>query len=48
MYAYVAIAFAGGVCGAYFGSLKFNQTLLKYLLAVVLMLAAYKLLFTAA
>ena len=48
MYAYVAIAFAGGVCGAYFGSLKFNQTILKYLLAVVLMLAAYKLLFTNA
>ena len=48
MYAYVAIAFAGGVCGAYFGSLKFNQTILKYLLAVVLMLAAYKLLFTTA
>lgn len=48
MYAYVAIAFAGGVCGAYFGSLKFNQTILKYLLAVVLMLAAYKLLFTQA
>jgi uncharacterized protein len=48
MYAYVAIAFAGGVCGAYFGSLRFNQTILKYLLAVVLMLASYKLLFTAA
>jgi uncharacterized protein len=48
MYACVAIAFAGGVCGAYFGSLKFNQTILKYLLAVVLMLAAYKLLFTTA
>jgi len=48
MYMYVAIAFAGGICGAYFGSLKFNQTLLKYLLAVVLMLAAYKLLFTTA
>ena len=48
MYAYVVIAFAGGVCGAYFGSLKFNQNILKYLLAVVLMLAAYKLLFTTA
>jgi uncharacterized protein len=48
MYAFVAIAFAGGVCGAYFGSLKFNQTILKYMLAVVLMLAAYKLLFTTA
>jgi len=48
MYAYVAIAFAGGVCGAYFGAMRFNQTILKYLLAVVLMLAAYKLLFTHA
>jgi uncharacterized protein len=48
MYAYVAIAFTGGLCGAYFGSLKFNQNILKYVLAVVLMLAAYKLLFTHA
>ncbi len=46
MYAYVAVAFAGGICGSYFGSMKFNQTLLKYLLAVVLMLAVYKLLFS--
>lgn len=48
MYAYVAIAFTGGLCGAYFGSLKFNQNILKYTLAVVLMMAAYKLLFTSA
>ena len=48
MYAYVAIAFAGGLCGAYLGSLKFNQNILKYTLAVVLMLAACKLLFTSA
>ena len=48
MYAYVAIAFAGGVCGAYFGSLKLKQNFLKYLLAVVLIVAAYKLLFTSA
>jgi uncharacterized membrane protein YfcA len=48
MYAYVAIAFIGGICGAYFGSLKFNQTVLKYLLAIVLIMAAYKLLFTTA
>jgi len=48
MYAYVAIAFVGGICGAYFGSLKFNQTVLKYLLAIVLIMAAYKLLFTTA
>ena len=48
MYAYVAIAFTGGICGAYFGSLRFNQSVLKYVLAVVLMVAAYKLLFTHA
>lgn len=48
MYAYVGIAFAGGLCGAYLGSLKFNQNVLKYVLAVVLILAAYKLLFTPA
>lgn len=48
MYMYVAIAFVGGICGAYFGSLKFKQTILKYLLALVLVMAAYKLLFTSA
>jgi uncharacterized protein len=48
MYMYVAIAFVGGICGAYFGSLKFKQIILKYMLAGVLMLAAYKLLFTTA
>ena len=48
MYAYVAIAFTGGICGAYFGSMRFNQSVLKYVLAVVLMVAAYKLLFTHA
>ncbi len=48
MYSYVAIAFAGGLLGAYFGSLKFKQTILKYVLALVLIMAAYKLLFTTA
>jgi uncharacterized membrane protein YfcA len=48
MYAYVAVAFVGGFCGAYFGSLKFNQNILKNVLAGVLMLAVYKLLFTSA
>ena len=48
MYMYVAIAFVGGLLGAYFGSLRFKQTILKYTLALVLMLAAYKLLFTTA
>ena len=48
MYAYVGIAFAGGIGGAYFGSMRFNQSILRYLLALVLMVAAYKLLFTHA
>jgi len=48
MYAYVGIAFVGGLCGAYFGSLKLNQSFLKYLLAIVLIIASYKLLFTSA
>lgn len=48
MYTYVAIAFLGGLCGAYFGALKFRQTILKNVLATVLLVAAYKLLFTTA
>lgn len=48
MYLYVAIAFIGGIGGAYFGALRLKQTILKYLLAAVLMMAAYKLLFTHA
>jgi len=48
MYVYVVIAFVGGVLGAYYGSLKFQQNILKYMLAIVLMVAAYKLLFTGA
>jgi hypothetical protein len=48
MYVYAGIAFAGGICGAYFGSKKFRPEILKYLLAAVLLIAAFKLLFTAA
>lgn len=48
MYVYVAVAFVGGICGAYFGSLKFRSDILKYMLAAVLIVAAYKLLFTQA
>ena len=48
MYSYVAAAFIGGLCGAYFGALRFPQTILKNVLACVLALAAYKLLFTTA
>lgn len=48
MYTYVVVAFVGGLCGAYFGALKFRQTILKNVLATVLLLAVYKLLFTTA
>lgn len=48
MLLYVIIAFAGGLAGAYLGALKFKQTILKNVLAIVLLLAAYKLLFTKA
>lgn len=46
MLTYVTIAFAGGLCGAYLGALKFNQNVLKNTLAVVLMMAGWKLIFT--
>ncbi|RZJ73030.1 sulfite exporter TauE/SafE family protein [Flavobacterium sp.] len=45
---YVVVAFTGGLAGAYFGSLKFSQNIIKYILATVLLIAAYKLLFTTA
>lgn len=41
----VLIAFAGGCIGAWLGSLKFRQAVLKNLLAAVLSLASFKLLF---
>jgi uncharacterized membrane protein YfcA len=46
MLSYVGIAFAGGLCGAYLGALKFNQNVLKNTLAIVLMMAGWKLIFT--
>lgn len=45
MYIYVLVAFAGGLAGAWLGALKFNQVVLKYVLAAVLMFAAWKLIF---
>ncbi len=45
---YVVVAFVGGFCGSYFGAIKFNQNVLKIILALVLILAAYKLIFTKA
>jgi len=46
MFGYVAVAFVGGLAGAYFGALRFKHVVLKYLLSFVLAIAAYKLLFT--
>jgi uncharacterized membrane protein YfcA len=48
MISMVGIAFTGGLLGAWFGALKFNQRVLQYSLAVVLALASFKLLFTGA
>lgn len=48
MLAYVAIAFTGGLLGAYLGALRFSQQVLRITLAGVLAIAAYKLLFTGA
>jgi uncharacterized membrane protein YfcA len=48
MIGYVAVAFVGGLFGAYFGAMKFNQNVLRILLAFVLVVASYKLIFTAA
>ncbi|MEO7523661.1 MAG: sulfite exporter TauE/SafE family protein [Ferruginibacter sp.] len=46
MYWCVGLAVIGGCCGAYLGALKFNQLILKNILAGVLLLAAVKLFFT--
>jgi uncharacterized membrane protein YfcA len=48
MLMYVVVAFAGGLLGAYVGSLKLKAVALKNVLAAVLLVAAYKLLFTNA
>lgn len=45
---FVAIAFTGGFFGAWLGSLRFPQHVLKYSLAIVLAVASFKLLFTTA
>jgi uncharacterized membrane protein YfcA len=46
MFGFVAIAFLGGLGGAWLGSLKLNQTILKYTLAIVLLMASVKLILT--
>lgn len=45
MYIYVAVAFIGGLVGAYFGALKFKQVILKNILASALLVASLKLIF---
>jgi len=46
MVAFVGVAFVGGSLGAWFGARRFNQNILKYLLAIVLLMASIKLLLT--
>ena len=46
MLTFVGVAFVGGSFGAWFGAIKFNQQVLKYILALVLLLASIKLLFS--
>lgn len=46
MLTFVGIAVLGGAFGAWFGAKKWNQTVLKYVLASVLILACIKLLLT--
>jgi uncharacterized membrane protein YfcA len=43
MWMYIICAFTGGLLGAYLASKKLNQNGLKYVLAVVLLMASYKL-----
>lgn len=43
MIGYVVVAFAGGLLGSYFGAQKFNQPVLRKILATVLLIAAIKL-----
>lgn len=40
---YVMVAFCGGLIGSFLGSSRLNQTTLKYILSLVLLLATYKL-----
>jgi uncharacterized protein len=43
---WIAVAFLGGLFGAYFGSKRFNVPTLRYILAFVLIIACVKLFFT--
>lgn len=46
MYTMAGLAMLGGVAGSYFGALQFRQQTLRIILALVLFIAALKLLFT--
>lgn len=46
VFGFIAIAFIGGLGGAWLGSLKLNQLYLKYTLALVLLMASVKLILT--
>lgn len=46
MVSYVAFAMAGGLAGAFYGAKRFTQPVLQHTLALVLAIAAWKLLFT--
>ncbi len=46
MYSWLGVAVAGGFLGAYLGSQKFNHSVLRYLLACVLLIASLKLMLT--
>lgn len=46
VFGFIAIAFIGGLGGAWLGSLKLNQLYLKYTLAIVLLMASVKLILT--
>jgi hypothetical protein len=46
MIGFVAVAFAGGILGAWLGAAKFRQSILRNILACALVVASFKLLFT--
>lgn len=48
MFIYIVVAAVGGMAGSYLGARRFAQPLLKNILALVLVVAAYKLLLTNA
>jgi uncharacterized protein len=46
MLAFIGSAMVGGLFGTYFGVNKFNNSILRFILAIVLLIASYKLIFT--